>query len=401
MLEHLQLDEKARRRLEPHWAQSLRDFDGRIPQFLEDGYLLEAMALAGIPEECRGEVLAAAAAVRAKRTLTVLAWHVHYMLIHEEDWLGDYPDVAECDSGMFYLLAALALAGPIRESFRQKGIPDEYLDCCRRIEGYRRTYLAGYGRNGLNKTQIHWIRHYYKLRCFRVGRLEYMPTSNALYNIQVFRHRTDGRIQALSGDAAGRFDREGWRMLQAEDPARAVISGGYVMTPERIVGVGFRPNGRAALEPVTLELPEWERVLGPDDPVLGLHIPEGGAMTPDKCRDSLVRAPAFFDRYFPELKPKAVCCMSWIFWPWYQEVIPESNIAKFQRMLHLYPSPSAGNDGEYFIFGRADKRYDEYGRDNSMRRLLLSLLEAGKPLRAGGMFLLREEIERLGPAVAR
>ena len=103
-----------------------------------------------------------------------------------------------------------------------------------------------------------------------------------------------------------------------------------------------------------LPLAEWEPALQPGDSVLDMDIPAGGGMTPEACRHSLSAARDFFAERFPETKPKAVVCGSWLFNTQLEEVLgPEANLVKFQRELYLYPVPSSGQDGLWFIFLQA------------------------------------------------
>ncbi len=66
------------------------------------------------------------------------------------------------------------------------------------------------------------------------------------------------------------------------------------------------------------------------------------------------------------------------------------------RELYLFPVRSSGNDGVYFIFGRADGDYRDYPRDNSVRRAMLDVLQPGGRLRCGGMFFLADELALFG-----
>ena len=63
---------------------------------------------------------------------------------------------------------------------------------------------------------------------------------------------------------------------------------------------------------VTLPLKDWQQVLAPGDGVLDTHIPGGGKMGPEACRDTMARALDFFPRYFPERPFVGFACGSWI-----------------------------------------------------------------------------------------
>jgi len=68
--------------------------------------------------------------------------------------------------------------------------------------------------------------------------------------------------------------------------------------------------------------------------VLSVHIPRGGALTPEACYDSFARAKVFFDRYFPDFIYEYACCNSWMLDDTLLPLLGEgSNVAKFQAMF--------------------------------------------------------------------
>lgn len=80
-----------------------------------------------------------------------------------------------------------------------------------------------------------------------------------------------------------------------------------------------------------------------NDPVLEIHIPEGGAMTPEACSESILRADRFFAEYFPEFKWDAYTCHSWLLDPGLADILPpSSNILSFAKMFTV--TQSDGSD---------------------------------------------------------
>ena len=77
--------------------------------------------------------------------------------------------------------------------------------------------------------------------------------------------------------------------------------------------------------------------------------------------------------------------------------MPDSNLAKFMRMLYLVPAYlSSGRDGLFFIFGRdQDEDWSNYPADNSMRRAFHRIRESGRKLRSNGMFVFADDLDRL------
>ena len=80
------------------------------------------------------------------------------------------------------------------------------------------------------------------------------------------------------------------------------------------------------------EIPEANIKLG--DSVMEIHIPEGEAMTPERCLASIAAANEFFPRYFPSFKWDYYTCHSWLLDDGLCELLsPSSNILAFQRMF--------------------------------------------------------------------
>ena len=68
--------------------------------------------------------------------------------------------------------------------------------------------------------------------------------------------------------------------------------------------------------------------------IMEIHIPEGDAMTPEKCQASIDAANEFFPKYFPSFKWDYFTCHSWLLDEGLCEILsPSSNILAFQRMF--------------------------------------------------------------------
>jgi hypothetical protein len=133
------------------------------------------------------------------------------------------------------------------------------------------------------------------------------------------------------------------------------------------------------------------------DTVLGMHIPEGEAMSLDRCRDSMNQALNFFPQYYPEHPFVGFECTSWILNTQLADMLGEnSNLVKYQEELYLFPQPSNGKAGLYFVFDSHEVDPDSAPRDTTLRRAFLDHLKVGKRLRSGGMFFLKEDFPQFG-----
>ncbi|MER5541857.1 acyltransferase domain-containing protein [Streptomyces sp. NPDC002586] len=120
----------------------------------------------------------------------------------------------------------------------------------------------------------------------------------------------------------------------------------------------------------------------PGTPCLNLHIPDfHGPLTPSACDRSLALAREFFARHFPEERPVAALCHSWLLDPQLKQFLPaDSNIVRFQERFRTAREDTEPSDTEpvHFVFGDPDLPVAELPRRTSVERAV------GDHLRAGG-----------------
>ncbi|MEU6849108.1 acyltransferase domain-containing protein [Actinacidiphila alni] len=126
---------------------------------------------------------------------------------------------------------------------------------------------------------------------------------------------------------------------------------------------------------------------GPADgePVLEVHIPGDGPLTPEACADSYGRARAFFARHFPAEPYAYATCRSWLLDDQLAAYLPPtSHIIGFQRRHRLFGARPCCDDAVLeFVFhrppgapGPADP--DRLPRDTTLRRAIADHLRAGR-----------------------
>jgi hypothetical protein len=241
---------------------------------------------------------------------------------------------------------------------------------------------------------IYWLRHDTEGELYRVGRMEYMnkPFHGQL---QAFRSNKTGETIALAENNVY-YDRDGYICGSPE-----ANPGGWwstlTFTDESVKGYRISPLGHCTRVLVELALSEWTCALKAGDYLLDMHIPGGGGFTPEKCRESMAGAVAFFSRHFPEQPFVGLGCMSWILNPDIAEIYrPDSNMVLWQREMYLFPIMCSGRDGLFFLFARDDIDPATAPRDTSMRRAFLDWIESGRHLKAGGAFMLTEDVQHYG-----
>ncbi|MER6731939.1 acyltransferase domain-containing protein [Streptomyces puniciscabiei] len=122
--------------------------------------------------------------------------------------------------------------------------------------------------------------------------------------------------------------------------------------------------------------------VAPGTPCLNLHIPDFlGPLTPSACDRSLAWAREFFPRHFPEERPVAALCHSWLLDPQLKRYLPaDSNIIRFQDRFRTAREDTEPSDTEpvQFVFGDPGLAIADLPRRTSVERAV------GDHLRAGG-----------------
>jgi hypothetical protein len=157
------------------------------------------------------------------------------------------------------------------------------------------------------------------------------------------------------------------------------------------------PEGRILSEPVTLDRKEWVKALGDDDFLLALHIPGGEGYTPERVKHSCETALAFWDRYYPEYHYKGFWSESWLYDPGLKAVLgPDRNIIRVQRQFYCYPTEEGDRMIRLEVLGDEEADYRNRTPRNSLERGMFEVWRNGGRFHTTGMFLLREEVSRIG-----
>lgn len=380
----------------PQWREAVTS-SGELPDFLSDEYIVKYYPLSHGDPALLPQLLEVAAVTRANPAAKLYAWVLYRgFFLAEPGNLRKMPlpeKVFGEQAGLFQFLVALGGFPRIEAACQKLGIPHEYVvEMGRWLGGTIKIFESGHqGLPGHHLGQTHWMRHYMDGQLFRIGRFEYLIHSQPDWSPAIYRRRADGQALALC--------RDGW-LLDADGYRTADESGRKVTLELRdgqIHGTPITPLGRALTDKrLALDLNEWEAMATPWDWVPSVHIPVGGGMNPEIALESLKEAKAFFRKYFNR-DIRLFVCGSWILNPDWEQELPDSNLAKFMRMLYLVPAYlSSGRDGLFFIFGRdQDEDWSNYPADNSMRRAFHRIRESGRKLRSNGMFVFADDLDRL------
>ncbi len=403
VLDALELDRSFAPDIEIGWRESMGTYPANGLFFMEREFYREHLEMMEVEDNLLPMMDDVAIKVNRSCELSLLAWHAHHYLCHFDALpsFSKWPGLAEIlddNCGIFYLMIGLSAIPVFTQTYRNMGIPEEYAVAATGwLKGTIGIYKSAHdGYPGHTKSQLYWVRHYIDGRLFRIGRFEFMEQGfPEHYKISVYKSRISGQVIALA--AAGvDCSADGLVMYADQAPETAAFTTSFFQDKTCAVGNPVSPEGFILDCTVKLILSEWECVLAPGDFAPGIHIPGGGKMSLEVCRQSLADAHEFYKKYFPRKTVKAFVCGSWIFNPDLERVLPESNLAKFMRQIYLFPMLSTGKDGLFFIFGKDYGDISQYPRDNSVRRAMLSIFDEGKRLRVGGMFYLPEHLDQFG-----
>lgn len=394
----------------PHWEESAACLPQELPPFLDPQQCTALRAFTNLQPEVDEALVDIARQVVASPALLHLAWHCYRLVFHHPDYsssdIAKWPwleHVLGKNHGLFYVLVVLGAIPLVQEFHARRGVPEAISRDT--VSHYRELMRLRWDETGERWTvllaALYWTRYHAWGDLYSLGRMEYMVRPFGQL-VRAYRHRATGRVLAL---VAGTYVCTADGYMNAGETVESRPGNWETVFEEHddhVVGCPVSPRGHALPQTVTLKLSEWELVLKQGDMMLDVHIPAGGNFTPDKCQDSMARAMAFFTRYFPDRPYRGFCCGSWILDPgiaqWYR---PDSNMVRWQEELYLFPWPSGQRTGLFFLFDDGNIDLATAPRDTSMRRAALDHLQAGGWMRAGGMFMLKEDFPRYGEQVYR
>ena len=407
----LDLNELEAEKLFVGFAESARRFEEEPSQEeLTDDYLDRILPFVVLPDEDAAALRRFAARIRNHPAEALLFFHAKRTLFFgtELKAICDWPDFQAHfgnDRHLFDLLLSFAVFAPAGKSFRAAGLPEENLRLIgRKILGSSWINKEAFGVPGYARNAIYWLRHYVTLAVIPVGRFEFRHGLAKTYGIEVFRRKRDGAVLALAGGGGRPYGFRADGEACPPDAPDAVSIGSLIKTSGFVIGNALDAATGKSLGVVKLPFSEWIPVITEQTPVLEWHIPGGGGMTPEVTIKSLREGLSFFERHFPGLpSPAAVMCSSWTFWRRYEELRPQANPALVMRECYEFGRPVRGNNGFYFIFGASTPAELPGGprRDTSIRRTMLDVLEHEGALSVGGVFILREDLDKWGRAPYR
>ena len=394
LAEALGIDPAGREKWQGGWHQSQESYpDGKI-YFLQEDFVNELAELSGLQEPGLIALQEGARQIRDCELLSRFAWHCHWRLNLAASEDGDFPDILP-EEGMaipggnrsLFTLVTLAPLPRLRKYYSNRGIPLQVLrDGMHDLQVWTET---AYEKTGqwvcLNNR---WLRNHMVPNLFALGRLEFQ-FGQWHSPIKVYKKRQGNQL-CFFPDGNEAISADGFRL--GNEGEQSDFFSVFHEENQQVVGNPANASGTLEREPICLDLSEWELYLKPNEPVIHLHIPAGAPLRKDACQESLQRAWEFFPKYFPEFKYKAVCSTSWLFDSVLSEYLPDSNIAGFQSLFHLFPAPKAkGWQTRQRVFLDPDVELSKAPQKTTLQKIVKEHLLRGRFWHSGGAFLLPGE----------
>ena len=237
-------------------------------------------------------------------------------------------------------------------------------------------------RCGILPSQIRWLNHQKNMEIVRIGRFQYLTHPRFGGRIKVLRRKNRAGYRILAEDGLG-MNRDGQRTDE-----NAAFHTVYREDARSFSGNPVE-NGYVLPDALALSREEWDKVLEYGDPMLSVHIPADGPMTPEVSLRSLREAADFFRIYYPNLPWKGFWCHSWLLDPFLRKLLPpSSNILRFQELGMPYPV-----SGKSEILSRLTPA--ENGGRTRFHQAVEAAAAGGHVFHNGGWILFREQLDAL------
>ncbi|MBR7165446.1 MAG: hypothetical protein IKD18_04120 [Clostridia bacterium] len=272
------------------------------------------------------------------------------------------------------------------ENYRNRGFSHEetlnFLNCY--YESVRDTHKKIVGRPALVTGYFRWLCQYTKARIFSCHGLKFALRLNK--QIYGLKSKKNGELRILT--PSQRLHQSGFVLGSAgyEDTAFAVDAT-FEETEDAYLGYAVK-NHRFSIQKELFPKEEWELVLDMRDDCVGIHIPAGTDLSPEKVTLALKEAKEIVAKHFPERKVRFFTCTSWIISPHLEKVLkPDSRILSFGGRFCRYPVLCNGKSLFSYVFPNSySKDHDELAENTSLQRAVKKLYgEGGSILNYGGI----------------
>jgi len=235
-----------------------------------------------------------------------------------------------------------------------------------------------FGRPALNQLYFGWLGRYLVPDIFSFGGFNMQQINSLAPYVVMLRNKNTGELEVVMYNSV--MHRDGMVLGSAgfEDEAGSYTAK-FEEFDDRYEGYPCARSGFCTGVKQTYPKSDWEIAIRPGDSVISVHIPRGAKLSGNALPDAIEESLKFYDEYFPEFKPKAVYCASWLMDTRIDEICGGApNIVNFQRDFHAFPIRSAGKEIFSFVFIHPFEKLEDLPEDTRlMRALKKRYLEGG------------------------
>ncbi len=271
---------------------------------------------------------------------------------------------------MSAFFAQLAFAPEMADFFRAHEVPEKiFLHTIRNtFEGSLNNYSRLFQKDGFEADRIfNWNQRLLNHSILPIGVLNFEMRKTFVDAAVVLRNQT-GEIKIL---AHNQPISENGMVAGSAGAETAAFFASFRETEDAYEGYPVNPwQARVLPEKISLPKSEWEIALTESDPVISVHIPRGKDFTPENLEASYAECLKIFSHCFPEYRPKAFFCHSWLMEPKLRDFLrPTSNILAFQNKYLRFPHKSDGRPVLTFLFEKPNiENLEELPENSSLQR---------------------------------
>lgn len=263
------------------------------------------------------------------------------------------------------------------------GLPKEQIDyTMQQNEKMVRTYKARHdGRSGA--MSFSWYQLVVDAKIFGAGRMDLEIDVPFPKTAMVFENDLGERV-ALAQNRT--FHREGYVLgCRGYTDEEGAFAPTIVESDDSYQGYAYDRYGLVRAENFcVLPKSEWRILLRPGDPMIGLHIPPGGGLTPELVEESLDKTEEFVATYFPKYDYRGFVCSSWLTNGTLLDILDEkSNVARFCARFDRLCQKTDGRSALSFVFLRPAEEQtdvDALPENTSLERALKRHYQSGANL---------------------
>jgi len=302
--------------------------------------------------------------------------------------LGSCMKMTEETRDFYPMLVMLACIEPATGGYLARGMDASAFT--QTVERMLSSVLHRYSKTGDPHVNFEWQSGFFTCALLQFERFYFAP-HRFDDGITILKNRVTGEVIALLPDEDDVYIRmsdgqyNGIAGVSESDAFHAVRED----TDDAFIGHPIDPIGRGMEQTVILPKSEWEVCVQEGDAFLALHIPGGDGYDPAHLRQSAQMALAFYDRYIPEYRIRGIWSESWLYDPHLRRILPpNSKIIRMQDQMYCMPFPW----GEPTIHGELI----EHDPPTSLERAVSEYEAAGGTFSTNFMFILREDVDRIG-----